>query len=236
MKIEIWSDVVCPWCYIGKRRLEAALEEFDEEVDITWRSFQLDPSAPDKPSGPLVEELAKKYGVGVEQARAMMQRVEQNAADEGLDFDFDNAQGGNTFDAHRVIHFASEHGPDGQNKQGEMKERLLSAYMTEGRPISDRDELAKLAGEVGLDAKEVREMLDGDRFVDAVKYDRAEARQIGVTGVPFFLIEGKYGIPGAQASETLLSALETVREKERAIDAPQGDACDDEGCDLPGQS
>lgn len=231
MKIEIWSDVVCPWCYIGKRRLEAALEDFDEEVEITWRSFQLDPNAPQEQQGPLDEALASKYGVPVERARQMMDQMTQTAAEEGLDFDFDSARGGNTFDAHRVIHFAKQEG-----KQGEMKERLLRAYMTEGRPISDRDELAKLAGEVGLDADAVLGMLDTDKFATAVEADRAEARQIGVTGVPFFLLEGKYGIPGAQASETLLSVLETVREKEQAIDAPHGDACDGEGCDVPGQS
>lgn len=230
MKIEIWSDVVCPWCYIGKRRLEAALEEFGEPVDITWRSFQLDPNAPQEQQEPLDEALASKYGMSVDRARQMMAQMTQTAADEGLDFDFENAQGGNTFDAHRVIHFAND-----QGLQDEMKERLLSAYMTEGRPISDHDELAKLAGEVGLDADAVREMLDSDDYDDAVKVDRAEARQIGVTGVPFFLLEGKYGIPGAQAAETLLSALETVREKERELDTPQGESCDDGSCDVPGQ-
>ncbi len=230
MKIEVWSDVVCPWCYIGKRRLEAALEDFDEDVEVTWRSFQLDPSAPTDPQGPLDEALAKKYGVGLEQARSMMARMTQTAAEEGLDFDFDSARGGNTFDAHRVIHFARS-----KDKQGEMKERLLSAYMCEGRPISDPGELATLAGEVGLDEDEVRAMLEGDAYEDEVRFDRAEARQLGVTGVPFFLIEEKYGIPGAQAAETLLDALQRIRAKSAPQNAPDEAACDDESCDLPGE-
>ena len=229
MKIEVWSDVVCPWCYIGKRRLEAALDDFDEDVEVVWRSFELDPSAPRQTDKPLDESLAAKYGTSLEGARRMIERMTQTAADEGLDFDFDSAQPGNTFDAHRVIHFAAEHG-----KQGEMKERLLKAYMTEGRPIADRDELAKLAGEVGLDAEQVRTMLSTDAFADAVRQDEAEARQVGVTGVPFFLIDEQFGVPGAQTPDVLIDTFQRVRAMS-AEAAPEGPGCEDGSCRAPGE-
>lgn len=229
MKIEVWSDVVCPWCYIGKRRLEAALADLDEDVEVVWRSFELDRSAPRRPDKPLDEALATKYRTSLEQTRRMIDRMTQTAADEGLDFDFDSAQPGNTFDAHRVIHFAAEHG-----KQGEMKERLLSAYMTEGRPIAERDELARLAGEVGLDAEQVRTMLSTEAFEDAVRRDEAEARQVGVTGVPFFLIDEQFGIAGAQTPDVLLDALERVRATTSA-NTPEGPGCEDGSCRVPGE-
>lgn len=229
MKIDIWSDVVCPWCYIGKRRLESALEEFDEEVEIEWHSFELDPSAPRKTDKPLDEALATKYGTSLQRARAMMEQMTQTAAQEGLEFDFGSARPGNTLDAHRVIHLAAEH-----DLQDEMKERLLRAYMTEGRPIADRDELAELAAEVGLDAEQVRTMLSSDQYTEQVRTDEARARQMGVTGVPFFLVDGKYGLPGAQPPEVILRALERVRAESTPAEAPQGAACDDESCEIPG--
>jgi predicted DsbA family dithiol-disulfide isomerase len=232
MKIEVWSDIVCPWCYIGKRRLESALEDFDEDVEIQWRSFQLDPSAPKKQEKPLDEGLAAKYRVSVDRARQMLTQMTDTAKQEGLDFDFDSAQGGNTLDAHRLLHLAKEEG-----LQGELKERLLSAYMTEGRPISDPNDLAKLAGEVGLDEAEAREILESDQFEDEVRRDVAEARQFGVTGVPFFLIDEKYGVSGAQAPETLLDVLQRARAKsaEKGKSAtPSGPNCDDGSCDVPG--
>lgn len=205
MKIEIWSDVVCPWCYIGKRRLEAALERFDGDVELEWRSFELNPQAPRTPEKPLDESLADKYGVSLSKARKMLDQMTQTAADEGLELDFESAQGGNTFDAHRVLHFAKEHGV-----QTEMKERLFSAYMTEGRPISDRDELAELAGEVGLEIDSVREMLESEAYEEDVRKDEAEAREVGVRGVPFFLIDGEYGVSGAQPSDALLNTFEDI--------------------------
>ncbi|MFP4600428.1 MAG: DsbA family protein [Persicimonas sp.] len=230
MKIEIWSDIVCPWCYIGKRRLESALAEFDEDVELEWKSFELDRSAPKKADGPLDEALAKKYGMSLEKARQMMAQMTDTAAQEGLEFDFASAQGGNTFDAHRLLHLAKAKG-----LQAELKERLMSAYMVEGRPISEPDELVELAAEVGLDADEARRVLDGGAFEDAVRRDEAEARQVGVRGVPFFLIDEEIGIPGAQPAETLLDVLQRVRAKS-ANSTPAaegtGDACDDGSCEV----
>jgi predicted DsbA family dithiol-disulfide isomerase len=235
MKIEVWSDIVCPWCYIGKRRLESALDQFDEEVDIEWRSFELDPSAAKKHEGPLDEALASKYRVDIDRARQMLTQMTDTAAKEGLDFNFDSAKGGNTLDAHRLIHLAKEKG-----LQGEMKERLLSAYMVEGRPISEPDELAKIAGEAGLDEEEAREMIDGDRFADEVRRDQAEARQFGVTGVPFFLVDEKYGVSGAQAPQTLVDVFERARTEaakrtQPSSAAANGPNCDDGSCDVLGR-
>jgi predicted DsbA family dithiol-disulfide isomerase len=208
MKIEVWSDIVCPWCYIGKRRLESALETFDGDVEVQWRSFQLDPSAPKKQEDSLDEALAAKYRISVDRARQMLTQMTETAAKEGLDFDFDHAKGGNTLDAHRLLHLADQKG-----LQGEMKERLLSAYMTEGRPISEHDELVKLAADVGLDGEEAREMLESERFEDDVRRDLAEARQFGVTGVPFFRINEKHGISGAQSPETLLDLFQRAADQ-----------------------
>lgn len=206
MKVEIWSDVVCPWCYIGKRRFERALEGFDEEVELIWRSFQLDPGEPEVLTTPLDEALAVKYRMTLPQAREMMAQMTRTAAGEGLTFDFDRAQRGNTLDAHRLLHFAAQH-----RLQGEMKERLLRAYMSEGRAISNREELAALAGEVGLDADEAATMLAGDAFTEAVRQDVVRARELGVQGVPFFLLDGKVGISGAQPPELIRRGLESVR-------------------------
>ena len=203
MKIEIWSDVVCPWCYIGKRRLEAALDDFDGDVDIRWRSFELDPDAPQTFDAPLDEILAQKYRTSLERARQMIARITDTAADEGLELDLENARGGNTLDAHRLIHFAETAG-----LQSGVKERLFSAYMTEGRPISDRDELAAIAAEAGLDETDVHAMFDSDDFVDDVRRDEAEARRLGVRGVPFFLIDATHSLSGAQPTDVLKRALQ----------------------------
>jgi len=203
LRVDVWSDIVCPWCYIGKRRFERALDAFPEDsVQVVWRSFELDPTAPTEPAGPLDEELARKYGTTLEQARGMMDHMTRTAADEGLTFDFDHARRGNTLDAHRLLHFAAREGI-----QSAMKERLLAAYMTEGRPVSDRDELAALAAEVGLDSAAVRAMLDTNAFVTDVRADQDEARRLGIRGVPFFVLDGRYGVSGAQPAEHLVEAL-----------------------------
>jgi len=207
MRVEVWSDVVCPWCYIGKRRLERAIEGHEGEVDVLWRSFELDPSSPTEPSGPLDEELAAKYGTTLEGARDMLERMTRAGAEEGLELNFDRARRGNTLDAHRVLHYGAAHGV-----RHELKERLFRAYMTEGRPISDRAELARLAADVGLDAGAVRRMLDTDELVDEVRLDEARAREIGIRGVPFFLVEGRLGVSGAQPPEILREALRRAGE------------------------
>ncbi|MEX2472608.1 MAG: DsbA family oxidoreductase [Gemmatimonadota bacterium] len=216
MKIEIWSDVVCPWCYIGKRRLERALEDRADPVEIVWRSFELDPSAPREPIDKLDEALAEKYGTSVDEARAMMDGMARTAAEEGLELNFDRARRGNTLDAHRLLHFAASRG-----LQSEMKERLFRAYMTEGRAISDREELALLATDVGLDAGEVRTMLETDRFEEEVRLDQARARQIGVRGVPFFVLDGRLAVSGAQPSEVFRGAFQQL-EEERGPERPEG--------------
>lgn len=207
MKIEIWSDVVCPWCYIGKRRMERALEDSAEDVEVVWRSFELDPSAPTEPIDRLDEALAVKYGTTLEEARGMMDRMTQVAADEGLDLRFDLARRGNTFDAHRLLHFAAA-----RDLQPAMKERLFQAYMTEGRAISDREDLARLAGEVGLDTDEVHAMLASDELAAEVRRDQALARTLGIQGVPFFVFDGRLAVSGAQPPEVFASALRQARE------------------------
>lgn len=203
LTVEIWSDVVCPWCYIGKRRFEAGLQGMERPVEVVWRSFQLDPGASGTPAGSLAEELARKYGMGVSEAQGMMDEMTRAAAVESLTFDFARVRRGNTLDAHRLLHMAAERG-----LQGAMKERLLRAYFTEGRPIADRGELAALAGEVGLPRPEVEKMLAGDTYVDEVRADQERARSLGIRGVPFFVIEGRLGLSGAQPPAVIRRALE----------------------------
>jgi predicted DsbA family dithiol-disulfide isomerase len=208
MQVEVFSDVVCPWCYIGKRRLEQALQEFGhaDDVTVTYRSFQLDPSTPKDVTGTLTERLAAKYGVSAQQAAAMNARVSGIAETVGLDFHLDEAPPANTFDAHRLLHFAAEHG-----KQAELKERLMRAYFVEGLHVDDPDTLVSLAADVGLDADAAREALegaDGTAYAQAVTEDLSLARSFGISAVPFFVIDRTYGISGAQESAVLRQALE----------------------------
>ena len=230
MKIEIWSDVVCPWCYIGKRRFEGALAQFEhaDEVEVIWRSFELDPSAPRVQTEPQAERLAKKYGVSLEQVTAMNARLIGEAKKEGLDFHLDAAIGGNTVDAHRLIHFAAESG-----RADAMKERLMKAYFTEGVAIGERAELVRLAVEVGLGEDEVKAMLSAERFADAVRADEARAHAFGISGVPFFAIDERYGVSGAQPAEVILEALQQAYGESRLVSVT-GDAaagqCDDGSC------
>ena len=204
MEVEIWSDVACPWCYIGKRRFEAALSRFEhgEDVQVTWRSFELDGEAPRERTGDRAEHLAKKYGMTVEQAREAEQRLTDAAAGEGLGFRFDMARSGNTFDAHRLVHLAEEH-----DLQDAMKERLLRAYFTEGELMSDHDTLVRLAVEVGVDAQQAREMLAGDRFAQEVRDDERTAGELGISAVPTFVVDRRLGTSGAQPPEALLQLL-----------------------------
>ena len=200
MKIEIWSDVVCPWCYIGKRRLERALGDVEhaDEVEIEWRSFQLNPGAPDR-AVPTLEYLARRFGP---QAQAMVTRVTELARAEGLDLNYDTALSVNTLDAHRALHLAAGHG-----LAGAAEERLLHAHFTEGADLSDPDTLARLLGEVGLDPGRVRAVVTGTEYADAVRAEAEEAVALGANGVPFFVIDRAYGIPGAQPAEVFLGAL-----------------------------
>jgi predicted DsbA family dithiol-disulfide isomerase len=202
--VEIWSDIACPWCYIGKRRFEAALEQFEhrDDVDVTWRSFELDPGAPHERTGDRAERLAQKYGMTVEQAREAEQRLTDAATGEGLDFRFDIARSGTTFDAHRLVHLAEAHG-----RQDAMKERLLRAYFTEGELMSDHDTLVRMALEVGLEEPEVRELLAGERYADEVRADERTAGELGISAVPTFVIDRKLGASGAQPPDALLDLL-----------------------------
>jgi predicted DsbA family dithiol-disulfide isomerase len=222
VKVEIWSDVVCPWCYIGKRRFEAALREFPHPVEVVWKSFQLDPTATSSPAGDHVHHLARKYGRTLEQAQQMVDNVTAAAAQEGLSYRLDIARSGNTFDAHRLLHLAREAGV-----QDELKERLDRAYFTEAEPVDDHETLTRLAVEVGLDEKRVREVLATDRFADAVRTDVAEARALGITGVPFFVIDRRYGVSGAQPPELLRAALEQAWQE---VEPSHGEVCEDGVC------
>ncbi|MBC7789074.1 MAG: DsbA family oxidoreductase [Anaerolineae bacterium] len=204
MKIEIWSDIACPWCYVGKRRFERALASFShrEEVDVLWRSFELDPTAPRTRSEPQAELLARKYGVALERASEMNANMTAEARKEGLNFDFDRVKVGNSFDAHRLIHFAAT-----QGKREAMVERLFHAYLTEGSALGDLDVLVRLAGETGLDIGAARAALESEAFTSDVRADENRARLFGISGVPFFAIDERYGVSGAQPPEALLDAL-----------------------------
>jgi predicted DsbA family dithiol-disulfide isomerase len=231
MKIEIWSDIACPWCYVGKRRFEQALSQFEhrDDVEVVWRSFELDPSAPRGYEESQAELLAKKYGMPVEQAQAMNARMTGEAKKEGLSFDFEKSQPGNTFDAHRLIHLAAAHG-----KREAMVERLFAGYLTEGAAIGEKDTLQRLATEVGLDAEQVREVLDGSAYADAVRADEGRARTFGISGVPFFAIDERYGVSGAQTPDVLLETLRQAHGESRlvVVAGEEGASCDDGGCTI----
>jgi len=205
MDIEIWSDIACPWCYVGKRRFEAALAAFEhrDEVTVTWRSFALDPAAPRERAVDGATHLAEKYGTSRDQALAMQKRMTDVAAGERLDFRFDLARGGNTFDAHRLLHLAAAHGA-----QDAMKERLMRGYLTEGEAIGDPAVLERLALEAGLPADDVRDVLGGDRYAAEVREDERTAAGLGIHAVPFFVVDRALGAAGAQPPETLRELLD----------------------------
>ncbi|CCG05538.1 DsbA family oxidoreductase [Blastococcus saxobsidens] len=205
MQVEVWSDVVCPWCFIGKRRLETALAEFPhrDRVEVVWRSFQLDPSVPEGETHSTLPALARRYGASEEQMRQNMTQVEQLAAAEGLEYHLADGVSGNTLLAHELLHLAAEHG-----KRNELKELLLHGYFEEGRPVFDVESLVPFAVQVGLDEAEVRAALADRRYLAAVRQDAATAQALGATGVPFFVVDRKYGAAGAQPADLLLQVLE----------------------------
>jgi predicted DsbA family dithiol-disulfide isomerase len=209
--IEVFSDVVCPWCALGKRRLEGALTGFAhaDDVEVVWRSYELDPRAPAVRDGDTTARLAEKYGI----TRAHAGLVELAAA-EGLEFDFARVRPGNTFDAHRLLHAARRVG-----LQDALKERLFTAYFSEGQAIGDRAVLVRLAGEVGMDEDAARGVLETDRFADEVRADEQEAAALGVTGVPFFVVDGRFAIPGAQDTDTFRRVLERAWARGHPVDA-----------------
>jgi predicted DsbA family dithiol-disulfide isomerase len=203
--VDVWSDVVCPWCAIGDHRMQEALAAFPhrDDVEVVWHAFELDPSAPVVREGDQVEHLARKYGRSTAEARLMIQRVIDVAAKDGLDLKLFSTRGGNTFDAHRVLHLAAQRGV-----HGPAKDRFFRAYFTEGEPIGDREVLARLAGEAGLDAEEVRALLAGNGCAEEVRADEAAAHSVGVTGVPFFVFDRRLAVSGAQPAELLVQVLE----------------------------
>lgn len=214
MKVEIWSDMVCPFCYIGKRRFEAALEQFPnkDEIDVVFRSFELDPNAPRDVDHDVHDMLAAKYGMSREQAKAMNANVGGQAKELGLDYVFDTMILTNTFDSHRLSHFADRYG-----KKKEMTERLFKAYFTESKHIGDHETLADLAAEVGIDRNEAANVLAGDEYTNEVQADEQEGAKIGIRGVPFFVINRKYAISGAQSSEVFLNALQKAWDEDHPI-------------------
>ena len=205
MKVEIWSDIMCPFCYIGKRKFEKAMDQFpdSDNIEVVWHSYQLDPSITYEPGRDLYSYLAERKGQTRDWAVGVHEHVTNMAKEAGLTYDFDQAVIANSFDAHQLIQLAKKY-----NKGDEAEERLFRAYFTEGKNVSDQDTLLELGEEIGLDKGEIKEALASGTYADAVNRDIKEAMQIGVQGVPFFVIDRKYAVSGAQPSEVFLQALQ----------------------------
>jgi predicted DsbA family dithiol-disulfide isomerase len=204
MHVEIWSDIACPWCYVGKRRFETALASFEhrDDVSVTWRSFELDPAAPRTREGDGADHLARKYGMSREQALAMQANLTEVAVAEGLELRFDIARGGNTFDAHRLVQLAAAH-----ELQDRMQDRFFRAYFGEGVAIGDPAALEPLATEIGMPASEVRDVLATERYAEEVRGDERDAAELGITAVPFFAVDRAIGVAGAHPPELLGKVL-----------------------------
>lgn len=226
MKVEIWSDFVCPFCYIGKRRFENALNQFPhkEKVEINFKSFQLDPNAKMQYDEDIHGIIAGKYGVSREEAKKMNDSIVQQAKDIDLDYHFDTMQPTNTFDAHRLYHYAKSEG-----KMNEISERLMKAYFIDSLKISDHETLAKLAREAGLDEEKTLSVLSGDEFTMEVNKEQQEAAELGISGVPFFVFNNKYAVSGAQPSSAFLEVLNKVFDEEALLDSPESSDTNSEG-------
>jgi predicted DsbA family dithiol-disulfide isomerase len=226
--VDIWSDVVCPWCYIGKRRFERAVDELAGEVEIEYafRAFQLDPTASMGKSQPVAEAYARKFG-GPEQAQAIIGRVTSVAADEGLEFRLDRALRANTLLAHRLLWLAEQ--PDSPVAQPALKERLLQAYFHDGLDIGDPDVLAACAADVGFDRDAVLTFLDSEAGLPEVRADMEQAIEYGISGVPAFVINGRWSIPGAQDTDTFVNVFRQLKDR---VTVESGPACDDDICDV----
>jgi predicted DsbA family dithiol-disulfide isomerase len=233
MLIEVWSDVVCPWCYIGKRHLESALGSFEhaDDVEVVYRSFELDPSAPEVPVETTVESLAKKFGTDVAGARELMARADGVAASVGLEFHHADAPHARTITAHRLLHLASDEG-----HQGELKEALLAAYFLRGEDVGDHAALRAIAVDSGLDPARVDAVLGSEEYLDAVHEDIAQARAYGAGGVPFFVVDQKFGVSGAQPAEVFSELLDRAwGESHPVVEMVGGagaDACGPDGCAI----
>lgn len=230
LRIDVWSDIACPWCYVGKRHLEQALSRFPQakSVEVVWRAFELDPSAPPqkKEPGTQAERLAKKYGMSTKEAQARIDHLVSVGKGDGLTLDFERIRPGNTFDAHRLVHYAREVG-----KQDAVKERFLRGYLSEGEAIGEREVVARLAVDAGLDADRVSAILASDEFSRDVRTDEAEAQRLGIHGVPFFVVGGRYALSGAQPAELIARALaQAWSEVNAPVEYAEGAACGPEGC------
>ncbi len=227
LRIDVWSDIACPWCWVGKRHLEQAIAASGRAVQVVWRAYELNPEAPSAPpeGQDYVQRLADKYGVPLAQAQTMIDQMTSRGAGVGLDFHFDRAQATNTFDAHRLLAWAKTEG-----RQDALKEQLFAAYMSEGRLISDHDVLCQIAADAGLDADEAAQVLVSEAGAQQVRQDEASAQQMGVRGVPFFVFDGRVGVSGAQPASVLVEAM---TEAGGAISAPEAEGCDAEGCSVP---
>jgi predicted DsbA family dithiol-disulfide isomerase len=235
MLVEIWSDIVCPWCYIGKRRFEAALSRFEhaDQVEVRWRSFELDPHAPSHRPGRMADHLAAKYGMTVEEAEQRLEGLNRMAAADGLSYDLAHTKGGNTLAAHRLIHLA--YAQDARTGAA-LKEALLATYFTDLRPVGDPDVLTEVAVAVGLDRDEVVAVLDSDRYTTEVRRDEAEAAALGCTGVPFFVIDRAFAVPGAQDVDTFLISLQRAWARShpalQTVPGADAEACSADGCPV----
>jgi predicted DsbA family dithiol-disulfide isomerase len=230
IQVEIWSDILCPFCYLGKRRLEKALAKFPHanEVEVKWRSFELDPNANPTPGVSQYALLASKYGKSEEWARQMSANMAQSATEEGLTFDFDRAVPANSLRAHRLVHLAEQHG-----QQDAAKERLFKAYLEQGLNINDVPTLARIGSELGLPAAEVEQLLASDAFEQEVRHDEYQAHQIGVRGVPYFVFDDKYAVSGAQPTKLFQEVLEKVWEEARPQPIQLAGSTD-ASCDING--
>lgn len=231
MRIDIWSDVVCPWCAIGKAHLEEALASFEHagQVELRWHSFELDPSAPAVRRGDYAGMIARKYGMETDQAQVMVDQMTARGESVGVEFRFDRVQPGNTFDAHRVIHLGALRGI-----QTEVKDRMLRGYLSDGEAIGLPEVVHRLGVEAGLDPDEVTAVLETDAFADDVRADELLASQLQVTGVPFFVFDGRLAVAGAQPPEVMLEVLHRAwAEREPRLEIIDGGQdCGPEGCEI----
>ncbi|MFW1857120.1 DsbA family oxidoreductase [Acinetobacter defluvii] len=233
MRVDIWSDVVCPFCYIGKKRLEAAAQKAEIELEIHWHSFELDPEAPIRQEISNSERLAQKYGRTLAEVEDMQRNIAAMAKEEGIEFNWENANSGNTFNAHRIIHLAQSKGLG-----SEAKEAFFYSYMTQGLPIGERETIEDVASRIGLNPVEVDDVLNSDEFADFVKFDQDVAReQLKVTGVPFFVFDQRIALAGAQPREVFIQVLEQALSttSNQELENSQGDVCNEDSCEIVDQ-
>ncbi|NNH34788.1 DsbA family oxidoreductase [Acinetobacter sp. NIPH 2377] len=230
MRVDIWSDVVCPFCYIGKKRLEAAAEQAGLELEVHWHSYELDPEAPIRQEVSNSERLAQKYGRTVADVEEMQRNIAAMAAEEGIQFNWENANSGNTFNAHRIIHLAQSKGLG-----SEAKEAFFYSYMTQGLPIGERETIEDVAARIGLNPVEVEDVLNSEEYADFVKFDEEVARdQLKVTGVPFFVFDQRIALAGAQPREVFLQVFEKALEAPQAkVETEDAAICKNDICDVP---